>query len=394
MAKKYRFIIVGRGMMGSAAARHLANMAEGVALVGPSEPRTRKSHHGVFASHYDEGRITRTIDADPVWAALANASIGRYREIEAATGVSFYHEVGSLLTGPGVSTASDGYVAKVLKAGEVAGVATRHLDRAAMQHQFPYFEFPAGTEGVFEATGAGHINPRQLVSAQSQLAERAGADIINSAVRSVRDAGAHVVVETVDGEELFAETVLVAAGGFSIQNGLLPKPIDLTVYARSVVLFEVSEAEAKRLAAMPTMINKAELEHDDTYMLPPIRYPDGRYYAKIGGDPVDICLQGDALGDWFRSDGTPSAIEHLKARMKSLVPGLEVLSTTSAPCVTSFTENGYPAIGWQVPGRIGVVTGGCGSAAKSSDEIGRLGAELVFEGRINSFGPGVDFSPN
>ncbi|MFP3701778.1 hypothetical protein SB758_40520, partial [Burkholderia sp. SIMBA_013] len=48
----------------SAAARHLAEKVDGVALIGPGEPADITSHQGVFASHYDEARITRTIDGD------------------------------------------------------------------------------------------------------------------------------------------------------------------------------------------------------------------------------------------------------------------------------------------------------------------------------------------
>ncbi len=76
MSARFRYAVVGCGLMGAAAARHLANMTEGVALIGPSEPADKAHHRGVFASHYDEGRITRTIDPDPVWARLARNSIG------------------------------------------------------------------------------------------------------------------------------------------------------------------------------------------------------------------------------------------------------------------------------------------------------------------------------
>ena len=90
MACDFKAIIIGRGMMGAAAARHLSAMIEGVALIGPSEPVERKNHHGVFASHYDEARITRTFDDNIVWATLAARSLDRYAEIEAKSGISFF----------------------------------------------------------------------------------------------------------------------------------------------------------------------------------------------------------------------------------------------------------------------------------------------------------------
>ncbi|MGG2476361.1 FAD-dependent oxidoreductase, partial [Rhizobium sp. BR5] len=42
-----------------------------------------------------------------------------------------------------------------------------------------------------------------------------------------------------------------------------------------------------------------------------------------------------------------------------------------AACVVSKTPSGYPAIGFTASPRIAVLTGGNGTAAKSSDEIGR-----------------------
>lgn len=79
----FKYIVVGAGMMGAAAARHLSAQTDGVALIGPDEPADRKTHNGVFSSHYDEARITRGFDGDPVWAELAQRSIRRYAEIEA-----------------------------------------------------------------------------------------------------------------------------------------------------------------------------------------------------------------------------------------------------------------------------------------------------------------------
>ena len=64
-----------------------------------------------------------------------------------------------------------------------------------------------------------------------------------------------------------------------------------------------------------------------------------------------------------------------------------------AACVTSYTRSGFPAIGYTASPSIAVLTGGCGAAAKSSDEIGRLGAELLVEGQIIDTGYEADFAP-
>eukprot|EP00966_Prymnesium_polylepis_P268092 6193344-Prymnesium_polylepis.2 len=84
-------------MVGSAAARHAAAAGANVALVGPTEqPRAVWGGLTTFGAHFDEGRITRKTDIDPVWARLAARSIDRYKEIEDEGGVPFFSEVGHL----------------------------------------------------------------------------------------------------------------------------------------------------------------------------------------------------------------------------------------------------------------------------------------------------------
>jgi sarcosine oxidase len=392
MAGDFRFIVVGRGMMGAAAARHLACQTDGIAVIGPDEPADRKRHDGVFASHYDEGRITRTIDPDANWALLANRSIARYEEIEHDSGIQFYSEVGCLVVGPKRGGA-DSYIEHVVAAASRLHVKTDILDDDGLKSRFPFFSFVEGSEGVHEPHGAGHISPRRLVQAQSFLAEQAGAAVIKETVTSIRDEGGLAVVTTSQGNRYRAEKVLMAAGGFSIAEGLLATPVDMKVCGRTVAFFEVSTGDARALSAMPSLITKGVDDIDSIYLLPPIRYPDGRYYLKIGGDPDDLGLERDSeLRAWFRTDGRETVRDHLTGIIRRLVPDLDPISVTSSSCVTSYPPTDYPMISYTASPRIAILTGGCGTAAKSSDEIGRLGAELILEDRINDGGYTTDFS--
>ncbi|RVH97017.1 FAD-dependent oxidoreductase, partial [Sinorhizobium meliloti] len=121
MSESVDFVIIGKGMMGAAAARHLARAGAGVALIGPDEPEDWANHGGVFASHYDNARITRTIDDDPVWARLARRSIDRYPEIALESGVEFYFPVGCLIAAPAPGGAFD-YIENVERARDRLGV--------------------------------------------------------------------------------------------------------------------------------------------------------------------------------------------------------------------------------------------------------------------------------
>ncbi|MGV3548856.1 NAD(P)/FAD-dependent oxidoreductase [Rhizobium sp.] len=392
MTPEFQYAIVGRGLTGSAAARHLAEQVRGVVLIGPDEPVDRATHKGVFASHYDESRITRTIDADENWARLANRSIARYRDIEARSGIRFFAEKGCLISG--LSTGrSQQYIANVREAAERLGVSYERLDDASLRARFDYFTFPDGSDAVFEPRGAGHVSPRNLVAAQTRLAELAGGAVIREQVDAIHDRDGHVEIVTASGRAVTAAKVLVAAGGFSNRKGLLPDPLDMTVYGRTITFFEVEEAEVERLAGMPSMIFEPE-DAAGIYMLPPIRYPDGHFYLKIGGDVVNIALDTEEdVRNWFKAPGDAGAREHLVRSMGDLVPGLAIKSVHTETCVVSYTPTGYPAIGWTSVPSIGVMAGGCGAAAKSSDEIGRLGAELLLHGRIIDQAYRADFTP-
>ncbi|MBW9071557.1 NAD(P)/FAD-dependent oxidoreductase [Agrobacterium deltaense] len=393
MSGHFRYIVVGRGMMGAAAARHLAETVDGVALIGPGEPADIKSHLGVFASHYDEARITRTIDGDADWALLANRSIARYADIAARSGVEFYAPVGCLMVGP-ERGGNNPFVDDVRKAAARLGVSTELLDGEGLESRFPYFSFEPGCEGVFERDNAGYVNPRGLVKAQAILAEMAGVTLVDDIVVSTREEDGRVRVETASGAVYTADRVLVAAGGFSITKDLLPQPVALDVYARTVAFFEVDEGDLDQYAEMPSLIYEPRDTTKHIYLLPPVRYPDGKFYLKIGGDPDDKRLGSDPeIREWFRSGGRESVRDHLSEIVGSLVPSIDLSRVSMAACVVSKTQSGYPAIGFTASPKIAVMTGGNGTAAKSSDEIGRLGALLLRDGEIADGAFSTDFKP-
>ncbi|MBB4185502.1 NAD(P)/FAD-dependent oxidoreductase [Sinorhizobium terangae] len=391
MSESLDFVVVGKGMMGAAAARHLAAAGASVALIGPDEPEDWASHGGVFASHYDNARITRTIDEDPVWARLARRSIDRYPAIAGESGIDFYAEVGCLIAAPAPGGEFD-YLDKVGHARDRLGVEAPLISGDDLVQRFPWFRFPQGYGGIHEASGAGHINPRALVRAQTLLAERSGARVIRSEVISVDERSDHVAVATADFQTVRARRVLVAAGGFSLSNALLPRPIDLVVKARTVLFAEVGAEDLADFEGMPSLIGAAPEQARSYYLLPPVAYADGKYYIKIGGDPTDRMLASEpAVRGWFRAGGNKAAADHMHGLLAEVMPGFRPVSTHFAPCVTSFTRHGYPYIGF-ASDRLAVVTGGNGQAAKSSDEIGRLGAVLVLNGHLDAPEYETDFA--
>jgi len=392
VAVDFKVIIVGSGMMGAAAARHLSGMIEGVALIGPGEPAERKSHHGVFASHYDEARITRSFDDNMVWATLAARSLDRYREIEAKSGISFFSEVGCLFAGP-PARPGQGFLGRALQVSEALDLDVEMLTSAALQERFPQFDLNPSFNGYFEARRARHINPRALVRAQTKLAGQAGVTVIDGTVASVRDEGTFVEVHA-DGMRYTAERVLVAAGGFSNFNDLLPAATDVRLAARTVAFFELGDREMMVFSEMPSTIVFGDRDEDHVYILPPVRYPNGKTYLKLGGDLETRSFDTlEDVGAWFRSDGDLVERDLLVSTALQLMPALAGCPTTSAPCVATFTTTAYPYVGYTDSPRIAVLSGGNFVAAKSSDELGRLGAVVMTQGWLGAKDFGQELTP-
>ena len=364
--------VVGKGLIGSAAARHLAAAGVQVTLVGPDEPADFRSHPGVFAAHYDAARITRILDRDPIWADLAAASIARYPEIAAASGLQFHFPVGFLAAG--------GEGSDLIEALDATAAARELPIRDGAGEAHPY-QLPAGTRTRFESGPAGWIDPRRLVQAEVIMAIAAGAKVTRLPAWALRPApqGTRVILD--DGSEVIADRVLVCAGAFSGPVGLAPG-MPLAANGRVVLLARVEDAERDRWQNMPSLIRvDPTADLGDVYLLPPVRYPDGCWYVKIGTGAIDHPLDDlEALQEWYRYPALADDVRRLGDALTTLLPELADADLRSDVCAITETPSGHPLIDWVEPGRIAIACGGNGKAAKSADEIGRLAA-LEVSGR-------------
>ena len=375
----HRIAVIGRGLTGSAAARHLAENSDGIVCIGPDEPEHRARHDGVFASHYDEGRMTRNVDPHREWSVTARHSIARYRDLEDRSGIGFYSPVGYLGLGCPGSTYND----RCAATGEANGAELERLDADGIRGRYPFLSVNDDADGLVETGGAGHISPRRMVRAQTLLAEQAGAEIIHKAARAIHSVSNGVEVELWDGTRVLAEKALVATGAFTAACGLSPVDLGLTVYGRTVVLVRIEGDATDALRNMPTMID-AEI---GAYILPPIRYPDGHSYLKIGvgteADPIFTELSD--LQGWFKGEGSQTDRAQFTTRLKSLFPVLtECSHWHTDTCAVTRTASGLPIIDFVQDDRIAVAVGGCGKGAKGADEWGRIAADLVLGAPWNS----------
>jgi glycine/D-amino acid oxidase-like deaminating enzyme len=166
--------------------------------------------------------------------------------------------------------------------------------------------------------------------------------------------------------------------------------------ARTVLLAEIDETEARRLQALTsTMLWLA----DDpvlysVYSTPAVRYPDGKVCIKIGGSRHTPYLLDtpQELRQWFQGAGDAEELAALRSVLLALLPGLRVTSYGAKTCVVAFTAHNRPYIDRLDVDQGFVVAGGCGAGAKSCDEIGRVAARLVEAGAWNYDLPAETFA--
>ncbi len=177
-----------------------------------------------------------------------------------------------------------------------------------------------------------------------------------------------------------ARKILLTAGGYS--NTLLEKKLRLRTKSHTILLAEIPSAEVHRLQTMPSVISS--FDHplvDSLYMLPPVLYPDGKTYIKLGPSGwnenfLDATEHDRELLDWFHSDGKQDIAEAMKAAMHKMIAGLQTLSYQAVPCLITYSAHGNPYVDEVREKSVYVATAGNGMGAKSSDEIGRMGALL------------------
>jgi sarcosine oxidase len=367
MGDRFDVAVIGGGLIGSAAARHIAESGKRVALVCPPEPESYTESGGPFSSHYDEGRITRISDFSAHWPELAARSIERYGDIATRSGIGFHEPCGLAVI-----------------AADLTAVRSSGADQGAdmMPVELETFSRDTGIQVprggghriVLEGPPAGRINPRRLIAAQQTLVRAAGGTCVPAPADWIRPADRGVRIgtrlATID-----ADRALLATGAYGAE--IVGTDLAIERRLHTIVRADVGSAPLPSLI----VVDPDHVALDDVYWVPPVEYPDGRTLLKIGGDPLptEIADSSDEIGRWFGSGGSAREADHLRQALATLLPDRPVQWSDHRPCVVTYTPTGRPYIGW-IDTAIAVAIGGCGAAAKSSDELGRLAAALVVGG--------------
>ena len=315
MQKCFDITVIGAGMFGSAAAKYLSMSHESVALIGPDEPMSQliASSQESFGAYYDQARITRRLGWDEIWAGTDSRSLNRFASIEEESGIPFFYECGSLvLLAKTIASRTE----SMLMQCKATNIPVERMTPESIKNHWPYLNIPqlsGGVDGLFEGQMAGYLNPRKLVSAQLTLFERRGGTLIRGSVIGVEKdivSSLWQIHTTQNGQsrKIYTKKVLIAAGAFINHNNILPcgYKLKLNAFTEPNLLFEIADKDIEYLQKMPTIIT---VDPEDTgnknmsiYLLPPIKYPDGKWYMRIGPGMQPIIKELDTLQEmreWY-----------------------------------------------------------------------------------------------
>ncbi len=377
----FDYIVIGAGIIGSGAIRHLSELDASVAVIGEPEPADLAGHDGAFASHYDSSRFYRVIDQRPQWSRLADRARRGYQALEEASGITFHWPLDYLQVSVSSDAARNEYGELERLSREFGVESVIYPTTESLARDFPSFSFPDGMMGQLETKKtAGVLNPRQFIEAELRIAHSQGALIIAERVVAVEPAENQVTVRTAQGNRYEAKKVLIAAGAWS--NALLRRPLMADVEAVSVTLAEVPASDALSFASLIYRRIPEDPTVDAFYVLPAVQYPDGKYYVKGGMHWQVTPVAGDAeLNSYFRADPDHGAAKIPSQVFTDIIPELrQATSWTFKSCAQTLTPNDLPFIDAVEPDQVYVAFGGNGYAAKCGDELGRLAAGLMATG--------------
>ncbi len=369
-------IVVGAGIMGSAAARHAALAGARVLIIGEPEPITPAQHDGLFGAWHDVSRLASRLHGDPDDAELSRRSMLGIAELEAGGAEQILSPVGYLYAAaPGFDTPMRQRLAAR------SGLAVETLSSDELQQRYTNLSFGPNVSGYYEPSPSGYLNPRRLVRAQLTAAVAAGATLCRETAQGVELTASGVVVHA-GGRDYAAARAVLCTGAFSNTTAFLPRPLALRLKTETVLLSELTETSAAQFTQMPVVHYEIDSPTiASIYCVPPITMADGKILMKFGANSRhDVEVGSDAVGSWYRSGPSDQALGDMRHACQAMFPGIEAVGSQTARCVITYTPTRNPVIDTLVEGRLFAAIGGNGHSAKWCDGIGGLTASLALHG--------------
>lgn len=228
MSKQYDAIVIGMGVVGTAAAYHLASAGAKVVALDQFD-----LDHRMGSSH-GESRIIRYAYDHPIYVELVREAFGLWRMLEQESGKRLMVRTGGFDFGEESSES----LLKTKKTLENAQIPFEWLDAREATQRFPQFKLNDSMRAIYQPDAA-YLAASRCVLAQAELAHVKGAELISeSAVVRIEPHGDSVEVITLD-HNYVAKKLIIAAGAWT-NNLLAPLGLNppLRASREQVVYFE------------------------------------------------------------------------------------------------------------------------------------------------------------
>lgn len=350
----HEIVVVGGGVMGSAAAWALTRAGHEVVLLERFGPL-----HRIGASHGAARNFNTSYPTEPYVSLLVEAR-ALYGELGDAVGVPLLEQVGLLRHGG--TPLYPGIVAALASVGQAAEI----LPADAAQERWPQVRIDRQALWIPEA---GRVRAADAWRGFQTAAAAHGADLrFDTAVTGLRVRGDdRVEIRTADGP-LTARRVIVTVGGWSAKllGGLVPLP-ELRVTQEQPAHFRPLDAALE----WPTFMHDLDRSRHDGWL-------SGIYGMRTAGEGIKAGWHGTGpVVDPDHRDflPVPSQLERLREYARAWLPGVDADTAEAVSCTYTTTPSEDFLLDRVGPVVIGA--GFSGHGFKFSPAIGRILADLA-----------------
>lgn len=356
----YDVIVLGSGVMGSAAAYHLARDGQRVLVL---EQFAIDHQNG---SSIDASRIFRYAYDHPAYVGLARAAYPMWRALEDEAGVRLMQYTGALDFGKAAAPTLQAF--KVTLAA--TGVPHDWLTPAEVRQRFPQFRLDDDMMALYHAD-AGYLAAEACVLELADRAQKHGATFqTNTRVEGVQ-AGADSVTLRAGAATFSAARLVITAGSWTPQ---ILSQLDLTLpllpTRQQVLYFETQD------------IRQFEPEHFPVF----IGHGSPWYYGlpSVNGSGLKTAIHNTENGvhpDTMQRTIDPEHIEVVRAFLRRHVPLADGPLRSSRTCLYTMTPDEHFIVDHHPHyAHIVIGAGFSGHGFKFGILMGRILADLALDG--------------
>lgn len=367
MDRNFDSIVIGLGVMGSAAAWQLARGGQRVLALEQFElDHQNGSSHG-------SSRIIRYAYDHPAYIPLAHSAYALWRELEQESGEQLLRIVGGLDFG----AADEGTLVATREVLAEAGMPHEWLTPAEVSARFPQFRLDEHMMGLYQPDG-GALHASRCVVAAARMALAHGATIQTGArVTGIEAHNDSVTVRTAD-ESFSAARLVISAGSWAgpLLRGIgLELPLQPT--REQLFFFDTQDPEAFLPGRMPYF-----REHGSRHAQNSLLHFYGIPNIDGAGFKGSIHTNGEATDpDNTLREVDESVCEMLRAFFRRHIPLADSPLKSGRVCLYTMTPDEHFIIDRHPEhAQIAIGAGFSGHGFKFGSAIGKILADLVSVG--------------